>query len=1070
MKLTKKLEAEILKAYHATMDANFSGDIKTFASFLDNNVTVFGSARGEVFTTKNEAVKYYQAYADQVTGKTELRNRKIGIKSIGDAVVINEQCDMYFLAEGAWMFYGHTRITGIFEQKGNDWKIVHMHGSFPDSRTEEGEQIATEKIKTENLQLREAVQRRTVELESKNKELQIEAALERVRTVAMAMKKADDMLHICKTIAQQMKQLGVNEIRNVQTAIFYESRGTYMNYEYYAKHDKTFITDVDYKNHKIQKTFATKMMKGANEEVLEHLKGKKLHDWFAYQKTTNQFADKYLLTADSLNYYWYSLGPVALGISAYYPLTKEETDLFKRFLKVFELAYRRYLDIENAETQAREAKIEAALERVRSRSLAMHNSEELSQVVSLLYDQLESFGFAKGGCELILCNEKSGYLEYWHTNPVQSSVPQCLNVSPGVHDFFDRVWKAWKEQEFQLVIEMRGKEKHKMDLALLEKTDFKNIDKKTKTWILNESVAVFSHAVMKYGLLEAIDFLPLSEDQFFILHRFAKVFEQAYTRFLDLQKAEAQAREAQIEASMERVRSRTMAMQKSGELREVAVLLYNELKVLGITKQFFEAGYVEIDEVNKIQHGWMTTPAGDFLEPFDLPLTGEPVFDARYEAWKQHVPVFVQVVEGTELKRHLEYAIPLMGNKEAEEIAKTQVPDRIIFYSGNFSDGYLAINSGTPISIEAESLLARFTRVFEQTYKRFLDLQKAEAQARESQIEAALERVRSRSMGMQKSEELGDVIQVIYEQMVGLNIKIDGAGFAIDFRESDDWNIWNADAYTPFPTKIHIPYFDHPVANAIIEAKNNGVELIALNLTIEERNTLLDHVFKYAPASPEAKEVVYNTPGFAESDLLLKNVLLFIHNYAGIPYTDAENAILIRFGKVFEQTYTRFKDLEKAETQALETIKRASVDRVRAEIASMRTTADLDRITPLIWNELTTLGVPFIRCGVFIMDEEEQQVNTYLSNPEGEAIAAFHQPYNTPGEIAEVVKSWRKKEMYRQHWDEARFVEFTKNLVQQGAITSGEKYLTENRPTDLYLHFLPFLQGMLYVGNTAGIE
>ena len=119
-----------------------------------------------------------------------------------------------------------------------------------------------------------------------------------------------------------------------------------------------------------------------------------------------------------------------------------------------------------------------------------------------------------------------------------------------------------------------------------------------------------------------------------------------------------------------------------------------------------------------------------------------------------------------------------------------------------------------------------------------------------------------------------------------------------------------------------------------------------------------------------------------------------------------------RFAKVFEQTYTRFLDLQKAEAQALEAIKRASVDRVRAEIASMRTTSDLDRITPLIWNELTTLGVPFIRCGVFIMDEEQQQVHTYLSNPEGEAIAAFHQPYNTPGEIAEVVKSWRKKEMY----------------------------------------------------------
>ena len=177
-----------------------------------------------------------------------------------------------------------------------------------------------------------------------------------------------------------------------------------------------------------------------------------------------------------------------------------------------------------------------------------------------------------------------------------------------------------------------------------------------------------------------------------------------------------------------------------------------------------------------------------------------------------------------------------------------------------------------------------------------------------------------------------------------------------------------------------------------------------------------------------------------------------------------------RFAKVFEQTYTRFLDLQKAEAQAREAIKRASVDRVRAEIASMRTTNDLERITPLIWNELTILGVPFIRCGVFIMDDEQQQVHTFLSTPDGKAIAAFHLPYDTPGEIAQILAHWHKKELYKQHWDEAQFIEFAQNLVQQGAITSGEKYLTENHPTDLYLHFLPFLQGMLYVGNTSPLS
>jgi hypothetical protein len=65
-----------------------------------------------------------------------------------------------------------------------------------------------------------------------------------------------------------------------------------------------------------------------------------------------------------------------------------------------------------------------------------------------------------------------------------------------------------------------------------------------------------------------------------ILIRFSKVFEQAYVRFLDLKKAEAQAREAKIEMALEKIRSRTMAMQHSDELPEAANLLFLEVQAL----------------------------------------------------------------------------------------------------------------------------------------------------------------------------------------------------------------------------------------------------------------------------------------------------------------------------------------------------------------------------------------------------------------------------------------------------------------------------------------------------------
>jgi signal transduction histidine kinase len=367
---------------------------------------------------------------------------------------------------------------------------------------------------------------------------------------------------------------------------------------------------------------------------------------------------------------------------------------------------------------------------------------------------------------------------------------------------------------------------------------------------------------------------------------------------------------------------------------------------------------------------------------------------------------------------------------------------------------------------EQKKVLSRFAIEFERTYTRFLDLKKAEAQAREAQIEAALERVRSRTMAMQRSDELKDAAVLLFQQVQMLGVHPFACGF----------NIWDEDrkaatAWMSRGTSLQVP-FKYPTSEDvfvhILEAAEKGEFLYVKEQSGEE----LDTHYRFMATIPVFREMMeqmaqvgLSVPSFQiiHCAFFSQGFLMFI-TYEPAPYA---YDIFKRFAKVFEQTYTRFLDLQKSEAQAVEAIKRASVDRVRAEIASMRSTSDLERITPLIWNELKTLGVPFIRCGVFIMDEEQQQVNTYLSNPEGEAIAAFHQPYNTPGEIAGVVQSWRKKEMYNRHWDEARFIAFTNDLVQQGAITSGEKYLTENRPTDLYLHFLPFLQGMLYVGNTA---
>src|SRR4026207_2227706 len=106
----------------------------------------------------------------------------------------------------------------------------------------------TEKVKkTTGILLEETIaelEQKRKAVEAQNRELEIETALERVRAIAMGMKQPADMLDVCRMISQQLDLLNIKEIRNVQTAIFDQKKGTYLNYEFFRLHDKTTITEV----------------------------------------------------------------------------------------------------------------------------------------------------------------------------------------------------------------------------------------------------------------------------------------------------------------------------------------------------------------------------------------------------------------------------------------------------------------------------------------------------------------------------------------------------------------------------------------------------------------------------------------------------------------------------------------------------------------------------------------------------------------------------------------------------------------------------------------------------------
>ena len=194
----------------------------------------------------------------------------------------------------------------------------------------------------------------------------------------------------------------------------------------------------------------------------------------------------------------------------------------------------------------RDLEIEGALERVRAKTMAMHKSEEVLETANVLYQELKKLGFQFGGIIIIIMDEANGDMEHWFSGFDQEKYPQCYRVPYFKHPFYEAQLNGWRNGETYKVIEIGGELKKSYDQNMFSHTDYKYFPEQEKQWMQAAESVVFSFAYIKHGALMWGP-TPMSEDDALILQRFAKVFEQTYTRFLDLQKAEAQAEQAKLD-------------------------------------------------------------------------------------------------------------------------------------------------------------------------------------------------------------------------------------------------------------------------------------------------------------------------------------------------------------------------------------------------------------------------------------------------------------------------------------------------------------------------------------------
>jgi signal transduction histidine kinase len=234
--------------------------------------------------------------------------------------------------------------------------------------------------------------------------------------------------------------------------------------------------------------------------------------------------------------------------------------------------------------------------------------------------------------------------------------------------------------------------------------------------------------VFTEGILFSFTSNPLSEEAISILKRFTAVFEQTYTRFLDLQKAETQAREAQIEASLERVRSRTMAMQNSEELAETSVVVFKQLLELGISPNRLFIGI--INDGGKIVEAWATNEDGSKVENrFTLQVSKNKFIKKMVDGWRQQKKSIVFTQQGKDLQEYFKYLSVEMKVPFKDGLKQKRRVQTIAYFSG----GMIGMAASEEQPKETSELLERFAAVFNLTYTRFNDLKLAEANTKKAE-------------------------------------------------------------------------------------------------------------------------------------------------------------------------------------------------------------------------------------------------------------------------------------------------------------------------------------------------
>jgi signal transduction histidine kinase len=251
-------------------------------------------------------------------------------------------------------------------------------------------------------------------------------------------------------------------------------------------------------------------------------------------------------------------------------------------------------------------------------------------------------------------------------------------------------------------------------------------------------------------------------------------------------------------------------------------------------------------------------------------------------------------------------------------------------------------------------------------------------------LERGLERIRAEVLRMETSADIAKVVRVLWGELVGLEYELLRASITIIDEERDFWGSYQVGAaelgiqedrrFRPIDEGLYMASIELPLS-----ASGGPYREDLLEAWREKR------VFRYEISDPVIRERLaeYVTRVLgpkAAADVPIVQCIyvpfrfglvgVFSRNLDPKLFDGEDVGLLARFGDAFAGGYQRFLDLREREVQR-------GVDRLHAQVASMRRSGDIVPVATELARQLRGLGIEHVYASIAIFEEGDDQVRIY---------------------------------------------------------------------------------------------